>query len=101
MANIIQLPLENIPNQSFKFSINNIQYEMKIYVKGNSTYMDLEKYNSNTIFKGRICILNSKIKLYNYIDENINEIMFFSNIPNKFDFTYQDYNNTVFLLIGA
>ena len=68
---ILIIPIQKIPNQSFFIDLNNQECEIHIYERYGSTYLDL-KVNDKVLMQGQICLNNVDIIQYNHLDFNGN-----------------------------
>ena len=64
---ILLIPLQSIPDQTFVVELGNKECEIHIYVRYRYMYMDL-KVEDEYVIQGQICLNNTNIIQYNHIN---------------------------------
>ena len=61
--------LQNIPNQSFSITLNNVDYRIAVRTIQDLTFISVWK-NGEVLFYNQICVPNGFVDPYKYISEN-------------------------------
>jgi len=65
---MILVPIAAVPNQTFSISLNNMRYDIAIYVARNIMAIDIERDNE-TLVLGLRLVPNSLVIPYKYLEE--------------------------------
>lgn len=92
---IYEVPVQNIPAQSFGIVLDDQDCRITIYTRGEDLYLDLEK-NNEEIYKGVIC--RSFVNLTPYVYRGFSGSLYFLDTVGEQDPVYTGLGNRFVLI---